>query len=149
MFSTAGLARISARHPWYIVAIWIGLIILAVGAATGLGDALTTEGDFTNQPESVRADDLLKERMRGGQDQPVTETVIVRSESVTVDDPAFQQVVAQTAAGLRAIPEIVANVTTYPRQPRPAPRKRRAGFGRSPYGADRGHPGRRHRHRRR
>jgi len=114
MFSTAGLARISARHPWYIVAIWIGLIILAVGAATGLGDALTTEGDFTNQPESVRADNLLKERLRGGQDQPVTETVIVRSESVTVDDPAFQQVVAQTAAGLRAIPEIVANVTTYP-----------------------------------
>ena len=84
-----------------------------MGAATGLGDALTTEGDFTNQPESVRADDLLKERLRGGQDQPVTETVIVRSESVTVDDPAFQQVVAQTAAGLRAMPEIVANVTTY------------------------------------
>ncbi len=113
MFSTAGLARISARHPWKIVAIWVVLIILAVGLASGLGDALTTEGDFTNKPESVRADDLLKERMRGGQDQPVTETVIVRSESATVDDPAFQQVVAQTAAGLRAIPEIVATVTTY------------------------------------
>src|SRR5262249_19845447 len=31
----------------------------------------------------------------------------------TVDDPAFRQVVAQTAAGLRALPAIVAGVTTY------------------------------------
>jgi uncharacterized membrane protein YdfJ with MMPL/SSD domain len=113
MFSTAGLARFSSRHPWYIVGLWVILLVLAGVAATGLGDALTTEGDFTNRPESVRADDLLKERMRNGQDHPVTETVIVRSETTTVDDPAFQQVVAQTAAGLRAIPEIVANVTTY------------------------------------
>ena len=113
MFSTAGLARFSARHPWYIVGIWVLLLVLAGVAATGLGGALTTEGDFTNRPESVRAEDLLKKRMRAGQDQPVTETVIVRSETATVDDPAFQQVVAQTAAGLRALPEIVANVTTY------------------------------------
>jgi RND superfamily putative drug exporter len=113
MFSTARLARFSARHPWYIVAIWCVLLALAVGAATGLGDALTNEGDFTNRPESVRADDLLKDRLRGGQDQPVTETVIVHSDSATVDDAAFRQTVEQTAVRLRALPAVVSNVTTF------------------------------------
>ena len=111
--STAGFARVSARHPWRVIASWILILLLAGIASTGLGDALTTEGDFTNEPESVRADDLLKERLRGGQDHPVTETVIVRSQTATVDDAPFQQVVAQTAAALRAAPDIVANVTTY------------------------------------
>ena len=113
MLSTAGLARVSARHPWFVVAIWCVLLVLAGVAATGLGDALTTEGDFTNRPESVRADDLLTERLRGGADQPVTETVIVHSDTATIDDPAFQQVVTQTAANLRALPAIVADATTY------------------------------------
>ena len=60
MFSTAGLARVSARRPWFVVAVWVVLLVLAGVAATGLGDAFTTEADFTNQPESVRADDLLE-----------------------------------------------------------------------------------------
>jgi RND superfamily putative drug exporter len=113
MLSTAGLARASARHPWRVVAAWILVLVLAGVAASGLGDALTYQGTFTNRPESVRADDLLKHRLRGGQDRPVTETVIVRSDTATVADPAFRQVVAQTAAALRALPAIVAGVTTY------------------------------------
>ena len=112
-FSTAGLARISARRPWVVVAAWIVLLVLAGVAASGLGDAFTTEGDFTNRPESVRADDLLEQRLRGGQDEPVTETVIVHSDTATADDPAFRQVVEHTAADLRALPEAVAGVTTH------------------------------------
>jgi RND superfamily putative drug exporter len=114
VLSTAGLARISARRPWFIVVSWVVLIVLSIGvAATGLGDALTTEGDFTNRPESVRADDLLDQRMRGGQDEPATETVLVHSERLTVDDAAFREVVERTAADLRALTEIVAGATTY------------------------------------
>jgi RND superfamily putative drug exporter len=113
MFSTAELARASARHPWRVLAGWLLVLVLAGVAATGLGDALTYEGTFTNRPESVRADDLLKERLRGGEDAPVTETVIVHSDTATVDDPAFRQVVERTATDLRALPAIVADVTTY------------------------------------
>ena len=146
MFSTAGLARISARRPWFVVAPGSSCSSSPWVAATGLGDAFTTEGNFTNQPESVRADDLLKERLRGGQDEPVTETVIVRSDTVTVDDAAFQQVVEQTAADLRAMPEIVADVTTYyDAVAAGAPEAARAGLGRSPHDADPGHARRRHR----
>ncbi len=113
MFSTAGLARVSARRPWLIVGIWILLLLLAVGAGTGLGDALTTDSTFSNRPESIRGDDLLAQRMRGGEDRPVTETVLVRSETLTVDDAAFQAVVEQTAADLRAAPDVVSGVYTY------------------------------------
>jgi RND superfamily putative drug exporter len=114
MFSTAALARFSARRPWFVVVSWVVLLVLAVGiAATGLGDALTTEGDFTNRPESVRADDLLAQRLRDGQDEPATETVLVHSERLTVDDAAFREVVERTAADLRALPVIVADATTY------------------------------------
>src|SRR5215211_299028 len=113
MVSTAGLARASARRPWSVVLAWVALVVLAIGvAAAGLGDAFTTEGDFTNRPESVRADDLLTARMYGGEDEPVTETVIVRSETLTVDDAAFRRVVEQTATDLRALPDVVGNVTT-------------------------------------
>jgi RND superfamily putative drug exporter len=113
MLSTAGLARASARRPWLVVAVWVVVLVLAGVVASGLGDALTTEGDFTNAPESVRADDLLRDRLRAGQDPPVAETVIVYAETLTVDDPAFRQVVEQTAADLRAVPEVVTGVTTY------------------------------------
>ena len=111
--STARLARFSARRPWLVLAAWLVLLVLAGVAATGLGDAFTTEGDFTGRPESVRADDMLEQRLRGGEDQPVTETVIVHSDTATVDESAFQQTVERTAAELRAMPDVVAAVTTY------------------------------------
>ncbi len=113
--STAGLAGICARHPWRTFVVWIVILALAVVAASGLGDALTFEGSFTSRPESVRGDDLLTERLRGGEDEALIETVIVHSDTVnvTVDDVAFQEIVERTAADLRAMPEIVADVTTY------------------------------------
>src|SRR5688500_16728478 len=103
----------SARRPWCVSGAWVVLLILSGIAATGLGDAFTTESNFTDRPESVRADDLLEQRLRNGQDAPVTETVIVHSDTAAIDDPAFRQVVEQTAADLRALPDIVAEVTTY------------------------------------
>jgi RND superfamily putative drug exporter len=113
MNSTAALARISARRPWFVLTTWVLLLVLAGLAAGGLKDAFTTTATFTNRPESVRADDLLKQRLNGGQDQPLTETVILRSESLTVDDASYRRVAEQTAADLRALPDLVADVTNY------------------------------------
>jgi RND superfamily putative drug exporter len=113
LFSTAGLARISARRPWIVVSAWVVLLVLAGVASTGLGDAFSTEGNFTGKPESVRADDLLAQRLRGGQGDPLTETILIRSETLTVDDAAFRAVVERTAADLRALPDAFAPVTTY------------------------------------
>ncbi len=112
-FSTAGLAKASARRPWIVVITWIVLLVFAGVAASGLGDAFATDVNFTNNPESVRGDELLTERLREGQDGPVTETLVVRSETSTVDDPAFRAVVERAAIELRAIPEVVEEVITY------------------------------------
>src|SRR5215211_1834438 len=102
LFSTAGLARLSAKRPWTTVGVWLVILVLAiVSTASSLGDALTTEANFLNKPESVRGLDLLEDRL--GFDDPLTETVIITSDGKTVDDPAFQQVVADTTAALRGL----------------------------------------------
>ena len=112
-FSTAGLARLSARRPWYVLGIWLLVLILSGVAATGLGDAFTSESNFTGRPDSVQGEDMLMARMRGNHDQPVTETVVIRSETSTVDDADFRQVVDNLATDLNAMPTIVSGVVIY------------------------------------
>jgi RND superfamily putative drug exporter len=106
--STATLARVCARHPLRTLGLWIVVMLLAGVAGSGLQDRLTTEGAFTNTPESVRAADLLESRLRGS--APVSETVIVRSEAATIEDPAFRSVVEQTTAALLARSDMVTSV---------------------------------------
>jgi putative drug exporter of the RND superfamily len=111
--SPGNLARISANRPWRVLAVWFVLLVLAGFASTGLGDAFTTESDFTNNPESVQADTLLETRFHTGEQEHPSETVIVRTTDMTVDDPAFTQHVGQLAADLRAMPEVITSVFTY------------------------------------
>ena len=106
ILSTAKLARASARRPWLVVAAWVVVFVLSgLAAATMLGGALTSDVTMTNNPESLRGVDLLAERMPE-QTDPIAETVIVRSETATVDDPAFRAVVEAATADLRAVPGV-------------------------------------------
>jgi RND superfamily putative drug exporter len=109
--STAGLARLSARHPWRVLAVWLVILVLGVVAASGLGNALSTDANFTNKPESVKGSDLLDARFTNS--AAITETVIVRSETATVDDPAFEQEVKQTASTLLGLKDVVTSASTY------------------------------------
>jgi RND superfamily putative drug exporter len=109
--STSDLARSSARHPWRILGVWLVVLVLAGISASGLGNALTTSTNFTGKPESQAGADLLKARLRGP--QPATETVIVRSDTYTVDDPQFRTQVQQVASDLQAMTGIVKSVVTY------------------------------------
>jgi putative drug exporter of the RND superfamily len=56
--------------------------------ATFLGEALTSTAEATTPTDSKRADQLLAERM-GSNSQP-SEVVVVRSQTLTAEDPAFQ-----------------------------------------------------------
>ncbi len=86
--STEGLAGASSARPWRVIGIWAVILVVAVGLiATLLSGALTTENGLTNNPESVRADDLLK-AWRG--ERHDNEIIIVQSQDLTVNDPAFQ-----------------------------------------------------------
>ncbi len=98
---TEFLARISARRPLVVIAIWAVIGLIAGGFAVDaemapgpkpLTDILdrgtTTEFRLRSSAESERADRLLEDRLRGP--KPINEIVIVQSDSLTVDAPEFQ-----------------------------------------------------------
>ena len=59
-FSIQGISRASSRHPWRVLIAWAIVLVIA-GALTSklLPSALTNSFDFTNSPESKRADLLI------------------------------------------------------------------------------------------
>ncbi len=86
--STEGLAGASARRPWLVIGVWAAVLLVSLGLiGTLLGSALTTEIRLTNNPESARADSLL-EKWQGVRHD--NEVIIVQSQNLTVDAPAFQ-----------------------------------------------------------
>jgi RND superfamily putative drug exporter len=83
------------------LAIWGVLVLIGFALISGLlGSALSSEADVTSNPESKQAQDLIDERFpeRDGLD----ELVIVRSEDLTTDDPAFRQRVESLSQELGA-----------------------------------------------
>ena len=87
---TEYLARVSVRRPVWTIVLW--LVAAVVGGVLSqqlLDSATTTELRLGGGAESQRAANLLENRLRGP--KPITEWVIVQSESMTVDDPAFRQ----------------------------------------------------------
>ncbi len=111
---TDTLARICARRPWWTVALW-GLAVLVglVLVRELLGSATTTELSLTTEVEADRATTLLDSRLRPVP-EPVTEVVVVQSDSLTVDDPAFREKVETVFADLGELrPDVVATARHY------------------------------------
>ena len=85
----------------------LALVIAVVLIAVLLGDAVTTDDYFTNEPESDRADDLLAER-EFDCGPTMSEIVIVRSHSSsTVDDAEYKDFVEALFSDLKALGEDV------------------------------------------
>ena len=105
--SAEGIARASSQRPWRTVALWIALVVAAIVInGTLLQDALTTEFGFTNNPDSIKGEKLLEDRLRGP--KKISEMVIVQSPTLTVDDPAFRDKVEGLNSELLAFgPEVV------------------------------------------
>ena len=102
LLSTEALAHFSATRPWLIIAAWVIALVLAFGLiATRFGDALTSEFNPTNGPDSQRASDLIEERLRG--QESVRKSVLVRSDALTVEDGAFRVLVESMQAELLAL----------------------------------------------
>ncbi|MGH2550936.1 MAG: MMPL family transporter, partial [Thermomicrobiales bacterium] len=103
--STAGLARSSASRPWRVVLLWVGFLVVAFGLIGGVGLNLSTDIEFLNNPDSKQGDQILTDKFN--LDDPPAETVIVTSDTLTVDDPAFQAVVTQVMDTLNAHPDLI------------------------------------------
>jgi RND superfamily putative drug exporter len=110
-FSTAGMARLTSRHPWRTIIVWVVILAIAGWQASLIGDRTTSDFKFNTKPESVKGFDLIEEHMGGK--QALTETVVVSSDTLTVDDPEFQNAVAATTTALRGMPDLVTNAVNY------------------------------------
>src|SRR5512139_2777444 len=87
---TQRLARTCARRSGRTITAWVAFVLVAIGSiAMLLGGAITTEGNVTTEPDSVKGMNLLDERFASR--DPVTALVVLRPESGTVQDAAFQQ----------------------------------------------------------
>jgi uncharacterized membrane protein YdfJ with MMPL/SSD domain len=96
VLSTGALASASARHPWRTIGAWVAVFVLAIAAiATLLGGSLTTEGEPTNNPESLRARDVQDAAFPPAPGTTVTDIVVVRSHEHTVDSPQFESFVRE------------------------------------------------------
>ena len=111
---TEALARISARRPWLIIALWVVLVVVGVLLSGGLLDsATTTELRLGGGVESERAAQLLETRLRGGP-EPITEIIIIQSDTLTVKDAAFQEKVEAVFAEVAALgPGVLAGAQHY------------------------------------
>ncbi len=100
------LARASSRHPWRVIAAWV-LVVVAAGFISQqlLSGVLTTDIAFTNEPESVRAEGLIEEKITGP--QQTVEFYIVRSDALPVEDPAFEAFVRELQGAVVALGEDV------------------------------------------
>ena len=112
---TENLARISTRRPWVTIVLWLGAALLALGIVDRqLDSALTTELGFIStfsEAESWTAKDMLEE---AGLAPPLSEAVMVQSQTLSVDDPAFRAKVEEVTGALVAIgPEVVAGGFNY------------------------------------
>ena len=99
MSVTQRLARVSAAHPWRMLATW-GVVLLASIVAIGalLGSALTTDQDITSNPESKQAADLMFQSFP--QQDGTSEYVVLHSRTLTADEPAFQEFVTEVRSSL-------------------------------------------------
>jgi RND superfamily putative drug exporter len=104
------LARSSSRHAWRTIAIWVVVLVAGFGASgMMLSDALTTDIDFTNNPEAKQAQQILDQRKLVK--DLIPETIVMTGGEGAVQDPGFQERVNAALDDLRALgPKVVSEV---------------------------------------
>ena len=103
------IARGSSKRPWLVIGSWVGLLVLGF-TLTGLflTENLTTDFDFTDDPEAKRAELLLEERLRGPAN--FTELIVVTSRPGTADDADFQGYVGEIVTAVGALGQDIVKV---------------------------------------
>jgi uncharacterized membrane protein YdfJ with MMPL/SSD domain len=94
----ARAGRWSAAHWKTATFGWIAFVVLAVVLGGAVGTKTLGEGDSPG--ESGRMEKILEE----GFERPADESVLVQSDSVTVQDPSFADAVDDVVAAVSAVP---------------------------------------------
>jgi putative drug exporter of the RND superfamily len=107
------ISTAAARHPWRTIGAWLAAIVASVLLIVFfLGDALTGEAEQLNNPESEQAYDLMAERLSFDPTDFSTDVVLVRSDSLTPEDPRFEAKLDEVRNGLRETPGVVNVIDT-------------------------------------
>lgn len=116
--STKSIAMASARRPWVTIGLWVAALVAAVGLiASLLGGALVNEVEVTNNPESLQANTLISDRLgsqTSSDEDGIDEMIIIKSETLTVDNAEYRQTVETLFADLIALgDDVVLGGATY------------------------------------
>jgi uncharacterized membrane protein YdfJ with MMPL/SSD domain len=91
------MGRWSAHHQKTAIFGWLGFVVVAFVVGNMIG-ATKIDNNTSGVGESGRADRILD----AGFKQPAGETVLIKSETIDANDPAFQGIVADVVAKLSA-----------------------------------------------
>jgi uncharacterized membrane protein YdfJ with MMPL/SSD domain len=98
----ARAGRWSAKNWKTAIALWVAFVAVAIGVGTAVGTHTLTASEQATG-EAARAEQLLGS---AGFHTPAAESVIVRSETRTVADPAFRSTVRSVLTKLRTFPQV-------------------------------------------
>jgi RND superfamily putative drug exporter len=95
-----------------VIAGWVVIVGVLIAGTSVVESTFTTQVEFTNDPESQQATDVLVD-YRGA--DPLVEQVVISHPQLTVDDAGFEQFVATLVDELRQHPDEfdVAGLTSY------------------------------------
>jgi RND superfamily putative drug exporter len=100
--STERLATACARRPWVTLGAWVLALVLGVATIASLLE-LTSEGELTSNPESEQGYEAIGRHFPPDpEDEFVNELVLVRSATLTIDDPPFRAAVNRLVADIEA-----------------------------------------------
>src|SRR4051812_26992619 len=98
--SPRALAEFATRRPKTVLGIWGAIVLVAMGLTGAFfASGLTSDGGATDQPESIRAQDLIDARLP--QRDAVDDVIVVRSEDAVVTAAPFRRRVDSLVADVR------------------------------------------------
>jgi uncharacterized membrane protein YdfJ with MMPL/SSD domain len=99
----ARAARWSAEHWKTAVAVWVAFVAVAIGLGVTVGSHKLSVSEQSTG-ETARAEQILAS---AGFKTPASESVLVRSSTRTVADPAFRSTVQSVLVKLRTMPQVM------------------------------------------
>jgi RND superfamily putative drug exporter len=110
---TERIARACAARPGRTFAAWGVVLLASIAAIVTLMAGLTTDAVVTGNPESAQAHRLFHNSFPPDPKREVTDVIVVRSDSLTVDSPEFRRVVDQLERDARNSGALVSSRTYY------------------------------------
>ncbi|HEX6261484.1 MAG TPA: MMPL family transporter [Actinomycetota bacterium] len=98
------LGGFAVRRRWWVVAVWVAALVAAFVPLRELGDRLSQGGFEVPGSESERVQLAVQSEFTGQFE--FSDQLVMRSESVTVDDPRFREAFGDVRAALLEAPGV-------------------------------------------